>query len=141
MNIITTTKNVTIDTKPVRTGNAKSVFCITTGKVYASGIDAAADVGCTAGSISLACRGHIHTVHGMEWCFVKDMPENILKISNAYQDIYNDAMAYRKDEVERKRKEAHKAAMKKREERMERLKAELEAEESMYEAMKKEFDF
>jgi len=139
MNTIHTTTEVTLDTKPVRTKNAKPVFCITDGKPYASCTDAALAEGVGIDCISLACRGKTKTANKKQWCFVKDMPTRILDISNAYNNIYEDAMKYRTAEAERKAKEAHAEAMSKLQEKMAKLSDELDMAKQMYEAMKAEY--
>lgn len=146
MNIITNTTEITLDTKPVRNKNAKPVFCITDGKPYASVTDAAEAEGIGIDSISMACRGKIKTANGKKWCFVKDMPIRILDISNAYKELYDDAIKHREVEAERKAKEAHKQAMHNLAEKMTKRKMEIESmqeqllkEEQMYEAMRKEY--
>ena len=130
----------------MRNKNAKPVFCITDGKPYASCTDAAEAVGVGIDSISMACHEKVKTVKGKQWCFVKDIPIRILDISNAYQELYEDAMKYRAIEAERKAKEAHKQALNNLAEKMTKRKMEIEnmqeqllKEEQMYEAMRKEF--
>lgn len=146
MNTIINTTEVTLDTKPVRTKNAKAVFCITDHKVYASGIDASEAEGIHATTISVACRRGCKA-NGKLWCFVKDMPIRILDISSSYQDIYEDAMKYRAIEAERKAKEARQQALQKLEEKIEKhkldlqeMREKLEMEQQMYAAMEKEFN-
>lgn len=146
MNIITNTTEVTLDTKPVRTKNAKPVFCITNGNVYASVIDAAEGENALMTSVSSVCRGKLKTANGKRFCFVKDMPTRILDISNAYKELYDDAIKHREVEAERKAKEAHKQALNNLAEKMTKRKMEIEEmqeqllkEEQMYEAMRKEF--
>ena len=146
MNIITNTTEVTLDTKPVRNKNAKSVYCISDGNVYASGIDAAEKEGVSPNAIYLACHGKSKTCNGKLWCFVKDMHIRILDISNATKELVKDADVYRKQEAERKAKEAHKQALHNLEERMIKRKLDIQdmqeqliKDEQMYEAMRKEF--
>lgn len=140
MNTITTTTEITIDTKPVRNKNAKPVYCISDGNVYASGIDAAAAEKVHASLISAVCRGKYKEANGKQWCFVKDMPTRILDISNATKELVKDANIYRTQEAERKAKEAHQKAMHELEEKMTKLTDELDMAKQMYEAMKEEFN-
>ena len=147
MNTIINTTEVTLDTKPTRTKNAKPVFCITDGKPYASCTDAAITEGISVDSISLVCRGKIKTANGKQWCFVKDMPTRILDISNAYQELNEDAMKFRKQDAERKAKEAHQQALHnlaekivKRQMDIQDMQEQLEKEQQMFEAMAKEFN-
>lgn len=140
MNTITTTTEITIDTKPVRNKNAKSVYCISEPAVYASGKDAAIKEGIHASAISNACRHNGRKANGKLWCFVKDMPVRVLDICNAGQELVKDANAYRAMEAERKAKEAHQKAMHELEEKMTKLTDELDMAKQMYEAMKEEFN-
>ena len=147
MNTIHTTTEITLDTKPVRTKNAKPVYCITDGNVYASCTDAAEAENIGIDSISMACRGKAKTAKGKQWCFVKDMPTHVLDISNATKELIKDAKIYRKQEADRKAKEAHKQAMHKLEEKIikrkldiQEMQEQLEKEQQMYEAMEKEFN-
>ena len=146
MNIITNTTEVTLDTKPVRTKNAKPVFCITDHNVYASVTDAAMAEKVHVTCISSACLGKLKTANGKQWCFVKDMPIRILDISNSFKEIYDDAMKYRVIDAERKAKEAHQQAMHKLEEKIVKRKLDilemqeqLEKEQQMLQAMEQEF--
>ena len=146
MNIITNTTEVTLDTKPVRTKNAKPVYCISDGSIYASCTDAAEAENLHMSSISLVCRGKAKTVNGKQWCFVKDMPARILDISNATKELLKDADVYRKQEAERKAKEAHAQAVIQLEEKINQhkmmmidMQKKLEEEQRMLAAMEKEF--
>jgi hypothetical protein len=107
MNTIVTKTEVKLNTKPTRNGNAKPVYCVTDGKVYASVTDAAKASGTTQGAVSGACIGRYKTVKGKKYCFVSDMPIHILAISNAMQDTLKDANAYRAIKAEEARKAAH----------------------------------
>ena len=147
MNTIINTTEVTLDTKPVRSKNAKSVYCITTGNVYASTIDAGIGEDCAQSGVSAVCRGKNKTCNGKQFCFVKDMPAHILDISNATNDNYKDAMKYRAIEAERQAKEAHQQALQKLEEKIEKRKQDIKemmerlaTEQEMYAAMEKEFN-
>ena len=82
MNTIATVTEITINTEPVRTKNAKPVLCISDGKVYASGIDAAIAYGLHFTNISQACRGKIKTTGGRQFCFVEDVKAKILDVGN-----------------------------------------------------------
>ena len=146
MNVITNTTEVTLDTKPVRSKNAKPVFCITNGNVYASTVDASIGEKCHQTGVSAVCRGKSKQTNGKQFCFVKDMPTHILEISNIYNELYDDAMKYRRIEAERKAKEAHQQAMNKLEEKIVKRKLDimdmqrkLEEEQQMLLAMESEF--
>ena len=63
------------------TKNSKPVLCITTGKVYASVLDAAKALGVDKSCISRAVTGKNHKCKGMEFCLVKEANEHLDKIS------------------------------------------------------------
>lgn len=140
MNTITTTTEITIDTKPVRNKNAKSVYCISDGNIYASVLDTAIAENIVSSAISSVCRGKLKTANGKQFCFVKDMPSRILDISNTTKELVKDANIYRTQEAERKVKEAHDKAKRELEEKMAKLADELNMAKQMYEAMEKEFN-
>jgi hypothetical protein len=106
MNTIVTKTEVNLDTKPARTKAAKPIFCITDGKIYASGLDAAKAIGVDPTCISHVCLGKLKTVKGKKYCFVSEMQARILDISNAMQDALKDANAYRAIKAEEERKAA-----------------------------------
>ena len=146
MNIITNTTEVTLDTKPVRNKSAKPVFCITNGNVYASTIDASEGEKCLQSGVSAVCHGKLKTTNGKQFCFVKDMPNRILDISDTYKDLLKDADVYRKQEAERQAKEAHAQAVIQLEEKINQhkmmmidMQKKLEEEQQMLAAMEKEF--
>jgi hypothetical protein len=67
-------------------GNRKPVFCLTTGEVFASAMDAANSVGVRSSTMSYALSDPSHTCKGKRFCFVADivqyldeMAENIRK--------------------------------------------------------------
>lgn len=105
MNIIT--KTTTINTKPQRTRNAKPVYCITDGKVYASALDAASENGVSLACISHACIKKTKS-NGKRFCYVVDMHENIIEISTAVQTIKTSADKYAV--IERKKKQEEEVA-------------------------------
>ena len=101
MNTITKTTEITIDSKPIRTKNAKPVYCISDGSIYASGLDAANALNVDAASISTMCRGKVKSVKGKQYCFVSDLHNHILDISNITKELLEDAMKYREIEAKR----------------------------------------
>ena len=74
------------------TKNSKPVLCITTGKVYASVLDAAKALGVDKSCISRAVTGKNHKCKGMEFCLVKEANEHLDKISEkiAKPENYNE---------------------------------------------------
>lgn len=146
MNTISITTEVSLDTQPIRNKNSVPVYCITDGTIYASGKDAAmAENTCTS-NISDVCRGKTKTCNGKLWCFVKDMPERVLDISNNTKELLEDAIKYREIDAERKAKEAHQQALNKLEEKIAKhkldileMQEQLAKEQQMFEAMQAEF--
>jgi hypothetical protein len=118
MNVIAKTTEIKIDAKPTRKGNAKSVYCITDGNIYQSVADAAIAEGLHLSAISLVCRGKMKTANKKQWCFVNDLPNRILDISNNTLELKADAEKYRAIEAERKEKEEHEERIKKIQEQM-----------------------
>lgn len=105
MNTIVTKTEIKLDSKPARTKNAKPVYCISDGKVYASCLDAAKATGNCTSAISSVCRGVFKTAKGKQYCFVKDMSIHVVDVSNAMQAAARDANIYRAKEAYEKKKE------------------------------------
>ncbi len=146
MNTIVTKTEVKLNTKPERNRNAKSVYCITDGKVYASGIDAAEANGLKPATISAVCIGRLKTAKGKKYCYVNDMQARVLEISEAMQSAFKDADAYKIIKAEEKVKEAHAKKLDKlqskiiaREERLAKEQEELNTLKAMYTAYEAEF--
>lgn len=87
-NIISTTTTITINSEPKRKGNAKPVYCITDGTLYASVLDAAKAEHVHFTAISMACRGNVKTSKNKQWCFVSDLPTRIKDVSAVMQRYY-----------------------------------------------------
>jgi mevalonate kinase len=147
MNTIVTKTEVKLNTKPERNRNAKSVYCITDGKVYASGADAAKANGVHPNSISAVCLGRIKATKGKKYCFVSDMQSRIIEISEVMQNAVKDADAYKVIKAEQAMKEAKAKKLDKlqnkiaaREEQLEKSKEELNNLKAMLAAMEAEFN-
>lgn len=69
-----------------RNANRKEVFCITDGKIYASGLDVAEAIGVTGAAISQNVTGIAHTCAGKKFCFAKDVAEHLEEISESMQN-------------------------------------------------------
>lgn len=138
MNTIVTKTEIKLDSKPVRNRNAKPVYCITNGKVYASEIDAAKEIGVCNDLISRVCRGVAKTAKGEKYCFVNDMPTHIMDISNAMQAATKDANAYRTKEAYEKRKHELYNEIEARRQRIAKEQEKLNMAEAMYAAIQKE---
>lgn len=107
------TKNIAIN--PVNGkphGNSKPVFCITTGEVFASTIEAAKKLGVHNANISYVCNGKQHTVKNMRFCYVADMTANLLEIATHIQDMRKDFSISEQQELRRRAEEAEKRAAK-----------------------------
>ena len=75
-------------------GNAKAVFCITTGNVYASTIDAAEKIGCSQNNVSTAARGKIKTCKGLRLCYVSHITEHLDEIAECARARQTKVTAY-----------------------------------------------
>ena len=101
--------------------NAQPVFCMNTGIIYASVIDAAECTSSDAGDISRCCNGKVRHVKGSKYIFVKDIPSHLDELSNTIAKC-NNIIAEREEE-ERKQIET-----KKRQETIAKLKDRLARE-------------
>lgn len=77
-----------------RNGNSKPIFCIDTGKVYASQLDAAEELGVHASNLCAALTGKTKTCKGMRFCFVSKLPEYFDEIAMAVQLRQSKIKAY-----------------------------------------------
>lgn len=82
-NVVVTKTEITINSKPPRSKNAKAVYNITTGDYYASTIDAGEKIGVTQCSISMCCTGKSKTTNKQKVIYVSDMPSHLEDISKA----------------------------------------------------------
>ena len=130
MNVIAKTTEIEINSTPIRTKNAKPVFCITDGKIYASVTDAGIAEGTHFTNISMACRGKTATACGKRWCYIKDLHAHIVDISSEMDALRRDAEKYRAIEAERKARKQREEKYKKAQEKVAALKAKQEAREA-----------
>lgn len=79
-----------------RTKNAKPVFCIDTGAIYASSLDAAEALGVHSSSLCAALTGKTQTCKGMRFCFLSKVPEHFEEITTAMKARQDKIMAYDK---------------------------------------------
>lgn len=92
---ITLTSETTINANGIqRTKNAKPVFCIDTGEVFASATDAAEAYGVSVYAISTCCLGKVKTSCSKRWCYIKDMEKHLEEISISVQERNFKAKAY-----------------------------------------------
>ena len=113
-----------------RNANAKPVFCIDTGEVYASMTDAAEAVGVSLPSMTQTISGKSKTCKGKRYCLVRDITEHIAEISECMRARENKINAY--DEIMFRQQaqqramenyEKHKAACEKLAEKLENEKS------------------
>ena len=138
MNVVANVTEIQIDSTPIRTKNAKPVYCITDGKIYASVADAAIAEGTHLSNISCACRGKTSMANGKKWCFVKELQAHITDISSTMESLRNDAEKYRAIEAERQAKEQREEEHRKAQERVAALKAKQDELKEKQDALVKE---
>jgi hypothetical protein len=103
-------------------GNAKPVFCITDGSVYASVTDAADKNGTTVASMSCAVTGKIKTCKGKRYCFISDVMRYLDEISENIKTRNEKVAAYDAIMAERRaQEEAEEAERRRKAEAQERL--------------------
>lgn len=107
--------------------NCKPVYCIDTGEMYASSIDAATANGVTQPTMSNALTGKTKTCNGKRYCYVAKMMEHLEEINEANRIRAAKVAAY-DAEVERQN-----AIIKAEEERRNAI-AKAEADLQKYEA-------
>lgn len=79
-----------------RNGNSKPVFCIDTGAVYASSLDAAEQLNLSTSNLSAALTGKTRTCNGMRFCFLSKVPEHFEEITAAMKARQDKITAYDK---------------------------------------------
>lgn len=99
--------------------NCKAVYCIDTGEMYASCVDAANAEGVTPTSISYALTGKSKTCNGKRFCYLSKMMEHLEEINNANRIRANKVAAYDAD-IERRN------ALAKAQEKVDKYKAHVE---------------
>lgn len=117
-----------------RTRNAKPVFCIDTGDVYVSSLDAAEQLGVSQSTISWALTGRTKRCKGKRLCFVSDIPEYIDEIRAAASERESKVLEYDKIMYKQHAFENAKAEYEKRQANYDKLQQRLTAE---YEALAK----
>lgn len=75
-------------------GNAKPVFCITTGEIYTSAADAAEIIGCSQGNVSWAATGRMKTCKGLRLCYIADIVEHLEEIASIARERNVKVVAY-----------------------------------------------
>lgn len=90
-----------------RDKHCKPVYCITTGEMYASALDAAEANGVTHSSMSFALTGRTKTCNGKRFCYVARMMEYLEEINQANHERIVKVAAY---DAENERRNALKNA-------------------------------
>lgn len=89
--VISKITEITVSSEPPRSKNAKPVFNLTTGEVYASSTDAANAIGCSQGNISAACLGKIrHAAHN-QLCYVSDIAAHLPELHDRMTELSGNA--------------------------------------------------
>lgn len=100
--------------------NCKPVYCITTGEIYASALDAAEANGVTHPTMSNVLTGKSKTCNGKRFCFVSKMMEYLEEINEANRSRVAKVAAYDAD-IERRN------AIAKAQEKVDKCKANIES--------------
>ena len=77
--------------------NCKPVYCIDTGEIYASALDAAAANGVTHPTMSNALTGKYKTCNGKRFCYLSKMMEHLEEINEANRIRAEKVAAYDAD--------------------------------------------
>lgn len=94
--------------------NCKPVYCIDDGKVYASVMDAADEIGVHFTTLSCACLGKTKTCKGKRYCFVSDMSERYEEIAQHTREMYADYLTAEEKRQEEARLEEERKLEEKR---------------------------
>ena len=115
-------------------GNAKHVFCITTGEVFASVTDAAKAVGSSQNNLSAHLAGITNHCKGKRFCFISKVTEHLDEIASEFRIRNEKVAAY--DKIIAKQAAIKKAneEFAKHKENIERLRAQLEKETASMQA-------
>jgi hypothetical protein len=105
-------------------GNSKPVFCLTTGEVFASALDAAESVGVKSSTMSYALQDATHICKGKRFCFVADIVEHL----DEMVEHIRKAKEYDKIIAEKEAINKANANLEKHKANIEKLRAQLEKE-------------
>lgn len=116
-------------------GNAKPVFCITTGEVFASVTDAAKAVGSSQNNLSAHLAGITSHCKGKHFCFISKVTEHLDEIASEFRIRSKKVAAYDKIIAEQEAVKKANEEFAKHKANVEKLRAQLEKETaSMQEA-------
>ena len=108
--------------------NCKAVYNITTGEIYASGVDAANALEVDPSCISTVLTGKSKTCKGMRFCLVSRMMENLAEITEANRIRAAKILAYDTMMAEQNAKKEAQERLAKHQAKCEELRAKLEKE-------------
>lgn len=108
--------------------NCKPVYCIDTGEMYASAIDAAAANGVTHPSMSNALTGKNKTCNGKRFCYISKIMEHLEEITEANRIRAEKVAAYDAIIAEQNAKKEAQENLAKHQANVETLRQKLEAE-------------
>lgn len=113
-------------------GNTNPVLCLTDGKLYTSALDAAEQNNVHRSQMSMVCRGILKTAKGKQYCYVKDLPMHLDRISESIskEEAYNKLL-----EREAKRQQL-KAKLAEYKQRLDKLNTEWDTVHDKYEAIR-----
>ena len=106
-------------------GNAKAVFCITTGDIYASATDAAEILGCAPSSVSWVATGRMKQCKGLRLCYVANITEHLEEIAECARARQTKVTAYDAMIAEQNARANAQANLEKAMARREKLQAEM----------------
>ncbi len=106
--------------------NAKPVFCITTGEVFASLADAAENVGVTPSSMSWAVNDRMKTCKGKRFCLIANVTDHLDEIAETIRIREEKLAKYNAIIAEEERIRAEQEAKRKAQEELTKRKAEYE---------------
>ena len=108
--------------------NCKPVYCIDTGEIYASAIDAANANGVTKPPMSAVLTGKTKTCNGKRFCYVSKMMEHLDEINEANRIRAEKIAAYDAMMAKQSKAVELKDSIEKRNARINKLKEQLEKE-------------
>ena len=118
--------------------NCKAVYCIDTGEMYASAIDAAEANGVSQASMSWTLNGRSKTSNGKRFCYVSKMMEHLEEINQANRIRSAKVAAYDADADRRNALAKAQEDVEKYEAKVAELRRQLEEAESDLEFAKSE---
>jgi hypothetical protein len=111
--------------------NCKAIYNITTGEIYASGLDAAKILDTDHSCVSNVITGKAKTCKGMRLCLVSKMMENLEEITEQNRIRSEKVAAYDKIIAEQNAKKHAKENLAKHQANIEALRLKLEQEERL----------